>query len=148
MNDKSRKAMWASKGNHDNTLVDEVVLVSENDGDFYRQRLNPLTQMFERKMKSGKFRKENALFTKSLVDSVGKDALTRYEKENGLGVKDVDIDDRRKIGHELLKQSMQSARENMHYNKITTTGKGQAMMARDKLKRVEEDEKIRKGMNF
>ena len=138
MNDKSRKAMWASKGNHDNTLVDEVVLVSENDGDFYRQRLNPLTQMFERKMKSGKFRKENALFTKSLVDSVGKDALTRYEKENGLGVKDVDIDDRRKIGHELLKQSMQSARENMHYNKITTTGKGQAMMARDKLKRVEE----------
>ena len=148
MNDKSRKAMWASKGNHDNTLVDEVVLVSENDGDFYRQRLNPLTQMFERKMKSGKFRKENALFTKSLVDSVGKDALTRYEKENGLGVKDVDIDDRRKIGHELLKQSMQSARENMHYNKITTTGKGQAMMARDKLKRVEENEKIRKGMNF
>ena len=148
MNDKSRKAMWASKGNHDNTLVDEVVLVSENDGDFYRQRLNPLTQMFERKMKSGKFRKENALFTKSLVDSVGKDALTRYEKENGLGVKDVDIDDRRKIGHELLKQSMQSARENMHYNKITTTGKGQAMMARDKLKRVEEDEKIRKGMRF
>ena len=140
--------MWASKGNHDNTLVDEVVLVSENDGDFYRQRLNPLTQMFERKMKSGKFRKENALFTKSLVDSVGKDALTRYEKENGLGVKDVDIDDRRKIGHELLKQSMQSARENMHYNKITTTGKGQAMMARDKLKRVEEDEKIRKGMRF
>lgn len=148
MNDKSRKAMWASKGNHDNTLVDEVVLVSENDGDFYRQRLNPLTQMFERKMKSGKFRKENALFTKSLVDSVGKDALTRYEKENGLGVKDVDIDDRRKIGHELLKQSMQSARENMHYNKITTTGKGQAMMARDKLKRVEENEKIRKGMRF
>ena len=140
--------MWASKGNHDNTLVDEVVLVSENDGDFYRQRLNPLTQMFERKMKSGKFRKENALFTKSLVDSVGKDALTRYEKENGLGVKDVDIDDRRKIGHELLKQSMQSARENMHYNKITTTGKGQAMMARDKLKRVEENEKIRKGMRF
>jgi len=148
MNDKNRKAMWASKGNHDNTLVDEVVLVSENDGDFYRQRLNPLTQMFERKMKSGKFRKENALFTKSLVDSVGKDALTRYEKENGLGVKDVDIDDRRKIGHELLKQSMQSARENMHYNKITTTGKGQAMMARDKLKRVEENEKIRKGMRF
>ena len=148
MNDKKRKAMWASKGNHDNTLVDEVVLVSENDGDFYRQRLNPLTQMFERKMKSGKFRKENALFTKSLVDSVGKDALTRYEKENGLGVKDVDIDDRRKIGHELLKQSMQSARENMHYNKITTTGKGQAMMARDKLKRVEENEKIRKGMRF
>ena len=148
MNDKSRKAMWASKGNHDNTLVDEVVLVSENDGDFYRQRLNPLTQMFERKMKSGKFRKENALFTKSLVDSVGKDALTRYEKENGLGVKDVDIDDRRKIGHELLKQSMDSARGNMHYNKITTTGKGQAMLAREKLKRVEEDEKIRKGMNF
>jgi hypothetical protein len=148
MNDKSRKAMWASKGNHDNTLVDEVVLVSENDGDFYRQRLNPLTQMFERKMKSGKFRKENALFTKSLVDSVGKDALTRYEKENGLGVKDVDIDDRRKIGHELLKQSMDSARGNMHYNKITTTGKGQAMLAREKLKRVEENEKIRKGMNF
>ena len=148
MNDKSRKAMWASKGNHDNTLVDEVVLVSENDGDFYRQRLNPISDMFERKMKSGKFRKENALFTKSLVDSVGKDAITRYEKENGLGVKDVDIDDRRKIGHELLKQSMQSARENMHYNKITTTGKGQAMMARDKLKRVEEDEKIRKGMRF
>ena len=148
MNDKSRKAMWASKGNHDNTLVDEVVLVSENDGDFYRQRLNPISDMFERKMKSGKFRKENALFTKSLVDSVGKDAITRYEKENGLGVKDVDIDDRRKIGHELLKQSMQSARENMHYNKITTTGKGQAMMARDKLKRVEEDERIRKGMRF
>ena len=148
MNDKSRKAMWASKGNHDNTLVDEVVLVSENDGDFYRQRLNPISDMFERKMKSGKFRKENALFTKSLVDSVGKDAITRYEKENGLGVKDVDIDDRRKIGHELLKQSMQSARENMHYNKITTTGKGQAMMARDKLKRVEEDERIRKGMKF
>ena len=123
-------------------------MVSENDGDFYRQRLNPISDMFERKMKSGKFRKENALFTKSLVDSVGKDAITRYEKENGLGVKDVDIDDRRKIGHELLKQSMQSARENMHYNKITTTGKGQAMMARDKLKRVEEDERIRKGMRF
>ena len=71
MNDKKRKAMWASKGNHDNNLVDEVVLVSENDGDFYRQRLNPISDMFERKMKSGKFRKENALFTKSLVDSVG-----------------------------------------------------------------------------
>ena len=148
MKDSARKAMWASKGNHDQTLVDEVVLVSENDGDFYRQRLYPLTQMFERKMKSGKFRKENALFTKSLVDSVGKDALTRYEKENGLGVKDVDIDDRRKIGHELLKQSMDSARGNMHYKKITTTGKGQAMMARDELKRVEEDERIRKGMRF
>ena len=148
MKDSARKAMWASKGNHDQTLVDEVVLVSENDGDFYRQRLYPLTQMFERKMKSGKFRKENALFTKSLVDSVGKDALTRYEKENGLGVKDVDIDDRRKIGHELLKRSMRVAREEMHYNKITTTGKGQAMMARDKLKRVDENERIRKGMRF
>ena len=27
-------------------------------------------------------------------------------------------------------------------------GKGQAMMARDELKRVEEDERIRKGMRF
>lgn len=146
MNDKKRKAMWASKGNHDNNLVDEVVLVSENDGDFYRQRLNPISDMFERKMKSGKFRKENALFTKSLVDSVGKEAVERYRKEHGLG--HVDIDDRRKIGHELLKQSMDSARGNMHYKKITTTGKGQAMMARDELKRVEEDERIRKGMRF
>ena len=138
--------MWASKGNHDNDLVDEVVSISLNDGDFYRWRLNPISDMFERKMKSGKFRKENALFTKSLVDSVGKEAVERYRNENGLGY--VDIDDRRKIGHELLKQSMNSARWNMHYKKITTTGKGQAMMARDKLKRVEENEKIRKGMRF
>jgi|LWDU01.1.fsa_nt_gi hypothetical protein len=146
MNDKQRKAMWASKGNHDNTLVDEVVLVSENDGDFYRQRLNPISNMFEKKMNNGIFRKQNALYSKSFVDSVGKDAVERYRKEHGLG--HVSIEDRRKIGHELLKQSMQSARENVHYNKITTTGKGQAMMARDKLKRVEEDERIRKGMRF
>ena len=95
MKDSARKAMWASKDNHDNALVDEVVLVSENDGDFYRQRLNPISDMFERKMKSGKFRKENALFTKSFVDSVGKEAVERYRNEHGLGY--VSIDDRRKI---------------------------------------------------
>lgn len=146
MKDSARKAMWASKDNHDNALVDEVVLVSENDGDFYRQRLNPISDMFERKMKSGKFRKENALFTKSFVDSVGKEAVERYRNEHGLGY--VSIDDRRKIGHELLKNSMRIAREEMRSKKQLTTGKGQAMMARDNLKRVEEDDRIRKGMRF
>ena len=146
MKDSARKAMWASKDNHDNALVDEVVLVSENDGDFYRQRLNPISDMFERKMKSGKFRKENALFTKSFVDSVGKEAVERYRNEHGLGY--VSIDDRRKIGHELLKNSMRIAREEMRSKKQLTSGKGQAMMARDNLKRVEEDDRIRKGMRF
>ena len=146
MKDSARKAMWASKDNHDNALVDEVVLVSENDGDFYRQRLNPISDMFERKMKSGKFRKENALFTKSFVDSVGKEAVERYRNEHGLGY--VSIDDRRKIGHELLKNSMRIAREEMRSKKQLTTGKGQAMMASDNLKRVEEDDRIRKGMRF
>jgi len=139
-----RKAMWASKGNHDQTLIDEVILVSENDGDFYRQRLNPISDMYERKMKSGKFKSANALFTKSFVDSVGKDAVDRYRKEHGLG--HVDIEDRRKIGHELLKGAMESARSNIHYKKITTTGKGKAMMARDEIKTVQENENIAHGM--
>ncbi len=140
--------MWASKGNHDNTLVDEVVLVVENDGNFYRQTLNPLAKQFERKMKSGKFQSQKALYTKSFVDSVGKQALRTYEKldEGGVPASSVDIDDRRKIGHELLGQAFQSARENMHYNKITTTGKGKAMMARDDRKTVEENEHIKNGM--
>ena len=146
MNDKQRKAMWASKGSHDNALVDEVVLVSENDGDFYRQRLDPIADMFVRKMESGKFRKQNALFTKSFVDSVGKEAVERYRNEHGLGY--VSIDDRRKIGHELLKNSMRIASEQMRYNKLYGTKKGKTMIERDNLKRAEENERIRKGMRF
>lgn len=146
---RNPKLVSINPNNINQTEVDEIVLAMENDGDFYRQVISPISDSFEKKMKSGKFRQENALMTKSFVDSVGKRAIEKYDKEYGSGglAKSINIDTRRKIGQELLKNAMRMARENMHYDKITKTDKGRAMMKRDELKTQQENELIKHGMH-
>ena len=130
--------------------VDDVVLCMTNDSQFYHQVLQPISNNFERKMKSGKFRKLDALETKTFVDSVGKRALERYGDEytdDGKSwARGISIDTRRKIGHELLEHAFTRARENTHYNKITETDKGKTMMKSDD-EYKQRSEQIKHGMS-
>lgn len=120
--DAQRKAVHAHKkalGRHpiDHVVVDEIVLTMENDGDFYRQRLHPIEKNFEKKM--SKPRGFNSDFAKAkMAQSVGTDAVQRYYKEHGSTPNDwksIDTSTREKIGRELIKSKITSARENRMY---------------------------------
>lgn len=117
------------------TEVDEVVLCMTNDSKFYHQILQPISENFERKMKSGKFRKQDALETKSFVDSVGKRALEKYgddyADDGKSWARGISIDTRRKIGQELLEHAFTTARENTFHNNLHSTDKGKALMKSD-----------------
>ena len=61
----------------------EFVLYAENDADLYRQRLQPWTVNFGRKMAAGKF--DRKLAVGALADYLAKEVQTKYFKESGGG---------------------------------------------------------------
>ena len=61
----------------------EFVLYAENDADLYRQRLQPWTVNFGRKMAAGKF--DRKLAVGALADYLAKEVQTKYFKEMGSG---------------------------------------------------------------
>lgn len=148
--EKQRKAMFANVNRNmvNKTELDEIILGVTNDGDFYRRTLNPISNTLEKRMKRGDFQKDYALSKKSFIDGLGKDALKVYEKEYGNpdDPMRINIDTRRAIGQELVNRAMQQARENLHYEKITKTEKGRALMKRDDVSTKERQDRIEHAM--
>ena len=101
----------------DHIASDEIVLTMENDGDFYRKTLYPIQQQMEKRMNKPRgFNSDYALAKMS--QRVGTEATQRYYKEHGTTPNDwksIDTSTREKIGRDLLKDKIQSAREEIMY---------------------------------
>jgi hypothetical protein len=150
MKESQRKAMFANinKNLVNETELDEIVLGVTNDGEFYRRVLNPNAKNIEKRMRRGDFQKNHAMHKKTFIDHLGKEAIKTYEKEYGnpddpMGI---NVDTRRAIGQELVERAMQQARENLHYDKITKTDKGRALMKKDDVSTKERQERISQAM--
>ena len=148
MDRKSQKAMWVkiNHGNVNQTEVDDIILTQENHGDFYRRVLSPNTQNFEKRMKRGSFTIHHALNSKGFVERIGREAVNDYFSKFGGVPYGLTADTKKKVGQELIETMVQRARENVHSDKIMSTPKGHALMARDKIKTVQEHENIAHGM--
>jgi hypothetical protein len=96
----------------DKTLVDEIVLTMTNDGDFYRQTIQPWIKNFQRKIKKGVFDEAEAL--KAFERYVAKDALKKYSIEQAGDAnywKQIGKEDRQAIAAELLDNYMEEIQE-------------------------------------
>ena len=65
----------------DEVTANELHLTMSNDGDLYRQMVQPWTRNFARRMKKGTFDKQKAL--KGLELYLVKEAVKRYKKQYG-----------------------------------------------------------------
>tara|TARA_R110002060_G_scaffold14350_1_gene20091 strand:+ start:352 stop:1542 length:1191 start_codon:yes stop_codon:yes gene_type:complete len=92
----------------DKTLVDEIVLTMTNDGDFYRETIQPWIKNFRRKIKRGVFDEAEAL--KAFETYVAKDALKKYSIDQAGDPnywKQIGKEDRQAIAGELLDNYME-----------------------------------------
>lgn len=117
MRDSARKAIFAkiNRDRVDNITKDEIVLTTTNDGEFYRRTILPNVKNIEKRMKRNDFKKNYLLTKKSFIDSLGKQAIDRYEEEFGTPENKmrIDVDTKRAIGEELAEKIMDEARDNI-----------------------------------
>lgn len=156
MNDKQRKAFFGklNSGNIDSTAVDEIVLTVTNDGNFYRQVLQPNANTIKKRMMRGDFQKEYAKTKKTYVDSLAKQAINKYSQITYSDPMQLNVDTKRALGQELVDEIVESASEQVQSHKLENTDKGKAIMARQKAsgdgdlgtRRKNENEIISKGM--
>jgi len=138
--------------NHNLVDKDSVHLVLtgvRSDGDFYKNVIQPNAKSIEKRMLRGKFQKDFAEKKKTFIDRIGKDAIDHYHKEDDYDNEDpikTNIDTKRMIGQEIVKDIIREARETISYDKLDTP-KLKAMIARDQLKTVEENAVVTKGIS-
>ena len=92
----------------DKTLVDEIVLTMTNDGDFYRQTIQPWIKNFQRKMERGVFDEAEAL--KAFERYAAKDALKKYSIDQAGDPnywKQIGKEDQQALARELLDHYME-----------------------------------------
>ena len=92
----------------DKALVDEIVLTMTNDGDFYRQTIQPWIKNFQQKIKRGVFDEAAAL--KAFERYVAKEALKKYSIDQAGDAnywKQIGKEDRQAIAAELLDNYME-----------------------------------------
>jgi len=92
----------------DKVLVDEIVLVMTNDGDFYQRTIQPWIKNFQRKIKRGVFNKVEAL--KAFERYVAKAALKKYSIDQAGDPnywKQIGKEDRQAIAADLLDSYME-----------------------------------------
>jgi len=92
----------------DKVLVDEIVLTMTNDGDFYRQTIQPWIKNFQQKIKRGVF--DEAVALKAFERYVAKDALKKYSVDQAGDPnywKQIGKEDRQAIAAELLDNYME-----------------------------------------
>ena len=92
----------------DKVLVDEIVLTMTNDGDFYRQTIQPWIKNFQKKIKRGAFDETEAL--KAFERYVAHEALKKYSIDQAGDAnywKQIGKEDRQAIAAELLDNYME-----------------------------------------
>ena len=97
------------KNIYDETQVRELELFTENDGDIYKSRLNPIYKNLAKKQEKGNYDEQKA---QKLYLYAVNDGAKKYEKEFGTnGVKIFSSNDKKEVAKRLEKNNRDELKE-------------------------------------